>query len=336
MSLDLGPLGKQSPLAAALLGVGALTVASIVYHTLRVILSIFLIPGLSLSKFGPKGSWAVVTGASDGIGKQFALQLARKGFNILLVSRTQSKLDALSQEITASNPNVTTATVAIDFSKATDSDYAALARAVEDKQVAILVNNVGQSHSIPVSFSETTTQELSNIININCLATLRATQTVLPAIVPNKKGLILTMGSFGGLTPTPYLATYSGSKAFLQQWSTALASELAPKGITVHFIHSYLVTSAMSKIKRANFQVPSEKNFVKAALAKIGRRGGSIGYSYSGSPYWSHAVIAAFITGVLGPLNGFLLEFNRKMHVDIRNRALRKAEREKAKGKKES
>ena len=85
----------------------------------------------------------------------------------------------------------------------------------------------------------------------------------------------------------------------------------------------------MSKIRRANWQVPTEKAFVKSALSKIGRRGGSVGYSYSGSPYWSHALVGALITGVVGPMNGLLLEINRKMHVDIRRRALRKAERDK-------
>ena len=170
---------------------------------------------------------------------------------------------------------------------------------------------------------------MTNIININCTGTLRVTQTVLPHMLPHKRGLVLTMGSFGGLTPTPLLATYSGSKAFLQHWSNALASELAPQGITVHFVHSYLVTSNMSKIKRANWQVPTEKAFVKSTLSKVGRRGGSIGYPHSGSPYWSHALVGALITGTVGPMNSLLLEINRKMHVDIRKRALRKAERDK-------
>jgi 17beta-estradiol 17-dehydrogenase / very-long-chain 3-oxoacyl-CoA reductase len=170
---------------------------------------------------------------------------------------------------------------------------------------------------------------MTNIININCTGTLRVTQTVLPFMTPQKRGLILTMGSFGGLTPTPLLATYSGSKAFLQHWSNALASELAPSGITVHFIHAYLITSAMSKIKRANWQVPTEKAFVRSTLGKVGRRGGSVGYAHSGSPYWSHALVGFVVTGILGPMNSLLLGFNRSMHVDIRRRALKKAEREK-------
>lgn len=222
----------------------------------------------------------------------------------------------------------------MDFSRNDDKDYTKLAGLVKDKQVAILINNVGQSHSIPVQFSDTPLSEISSIVTINCMGTLRATQTVLPSMLPQKKGLVLTMGSFGGLAPTPLLATYSGSKAFLQQWSNALASELAPSGIDVFFVHSYLVTSSMSKIRRANWQVPSEKTFVKSTLAKIGRRGGSIGYPYSGSPYWSHALVASVITGVVGPMSSALLSFNRKMHVDIRKRALKKADRDAQKGKK--
>lgn len=336
MTLDLGPLGQQTIPATALLAIGTLTVGAISWTVLRVLLSIFVLPGQSLSKFGSEGTWAVVTGASDGIGKEFALQLGKKGYNVILVSRTASKLDALKGDIKSASPNVSIETLAMDFSLNKDSDYAALASLVQGKQVSILINNVGQSHSIPVEFSETSLAEITNIININCLGTLRATQTVLPSILPQKRGLILTMGSFGGLTPTPFLATYSGSKAFLQQWSVALASELAPKGIDVHFVHSYMVTSAMSKVRRTNWQVPSEKTFVKAALGKIGRRGGSIGFTHSGSPYWSHAIIASLITGLLGPFNSILLGINRSMHVDIRRRALRKAEREKTQGKKTS
>lgn len=334
MVLNLGPLGQQSTLSAGILGVGLITTAYLSYQVLRVLLSIFVLPGKSLSSFGPKGSYAFISGASDGIGKEFAIQLAKKGYNLILVSRTASKLDAVSSQIKSSSPNIKIETLAVDFAKNQESDYKALAELVKGKAVSILINSVGVSHSIPVEFIDTDVSELSNIINVNCLATLRITQTVLPSILPQKKGLILTMGSFGGLAPTPLLATYSGSKAFLQQWSNALAGELSTKGIDVYFVHSYLVTSAMSKIKRANWQVPSEKTFVRSVLGKIGRRGGSVGFSHSGSPYWSHALIATLITGVLGPFDKILLAINRSMHVDIRRRALRKAEREKGQVKK--
>lgn len=274
-----------------------------------------------------------MTGASDGLGKEFASQLAAKGFNLILASRTKSKLDDVAKTIKSRHASAQIETLAIDFSKPTDADYNNLESLFAGKKIAILINNVGQSHYIPVPFDSTERQELENIININCHATLRVTQMLLPHMLPNKKGLILTMGSLGGLVPTALLATYSGSKAFLQQWSTALASELEPQGITVHFVQAYLITSAMSKIKKASLIVPNERNFVRSALGKIGRRGGSVGYAYTGSPYWSHALVTLGLTYVLGPMNKILLGFNRKMHVDLRKRALRKAERDSKKSK---
>lgn len=323
MSVSLGPLGSQTPLAAALIALGVVFATFLTYTISRFLASTFILPGTPVSSFGPKGSWAVITGASDGIGKEFALQLAREGFNLLLVSRTQSKLDALAASISG----VDVSTLAIDFSRPTETDYAHLQTAVEGKTVAILVNNVGQSHSIPVPFAETPTDELQNIIRINCEATLRVTQTVLPAILPQRRGLILNMGSFAGLTPTALLATYSGSKAFLQAWNNALASELAPQGVTVQLVQGYLITSAMSKVRRASWLIPSEKQFVRATLGKIGNQGGSYGFTHTSSPYWSHALLAFVITAVAGTYSGIVAGINRSMHVDIRRRALRKAER---------
>ena len=113
--------------------------------------------------------------------------------------------------------------------------------------MGILINNVGLSHAIPVPFTETPAEELDAIVNINCLSTLRVTQPIAQSMKQRKRGLILTMGSFGGTYPTPLLATYSGSKAFLAQWSSALGAELAPYNVTVELVQSYLVTSAMSK-----------------------------------------------------------------------------------------
>jgi 17beta-estradiol 17-dehydrogenase / very-long-chain 3-oxoacyl-CoA reductase len=283
-----------------------------------------------LRSFGPKGSWAVVTGASDGLGKEFSLQLARAGFNILLVSRTASKLTSLSDEIT-SKYSVKTKTLAMDFARNEDSDYENLKALVDELDVAILVNNVGKSHDIPTPFALTPEDEMTDIITINCLGTLRATQLIVPGMMQRNRGLILTMGSFGGLLPTPLLATYSGSKAFLQQWSTALGSELEQHGITVELVQAYLITSSMSKIRRASATIPDPRSFVKSVLSKIGRNGGSPSYAYSSSPYWSHGLMAYFLTCVTGTMGRFVTGQNRGMHESIRKRALRKAEREKGK-----
>ena len=296
-----------------------------------------LITTFQLRNFGPRSSWAIVTGASDGIGKEFAVQLSQRGFNILLVSRTEEKLKSVASEIQSkcSRPNATKV-LAMDFAYDNEEDYARLKALVDSLDVAVLINNVGRSHNIPVPFMQTPRDEIRDIININCMGTLRVTQIVAPGMVQRKRGLILTMGSFGGLMPTPLLATYSGSKAFLQQWSTSLGAELAPHGVTVELVQSYLVTSAMSKIRKPSWVVPSPRVFVKAVLGRIGRTGGAQGWGWTSTPYWTHAIMQWAITTFAGRSNPTVVGVNKAMHEDIRKRALRKAERDNERGKKVS
>ena len=268
-----------------------------------------------------------MTGASDGLGKEFAWGLASKGFNLVLVSRTQSKLDALAKEIEAKYGEVKVKVLAMDYARDSDADYAKLAALVKGLDVAILINNVGQSHSIPVAFNETDSAELQNIVTINCLGTLKTTRLIAPGMQQRKRGLILTMGSFGGWTPTPYLATYSGSKAFLQQWSTALAAELKPYNVDVQLVLSYLVTTAMSKVRRTSSLIPNPRQFVRATLARV-NVGGWQASAATMTPYWSHALLQWWVETLAGAGNKWVVWYNLKMHVDIRRRALRKAERE--------
>lgn len=324
--------------------IGLVFISAKITSFVQLLASLFVLPGtsvrstylnsiytanaiLQLSKFGPKGSWAVITGASDGIGKEFALQLARKGFNIVLVSRTASKLEALSADLNAEH-GVESKILAMDFSANRDEDYTALAQLIKGLDISILINNVGLSHEIPVTFLETPPKEVTDIIMVNCLGTLRATQVVAPSMVERKRGFILTMSSFGGLLPTPFLATYSGSKAFLQQWSSALGSELKPKGVTVQCVQSYLVTSAMSKVRRPTMLIPTAKAFVKSVLGGIGDSRGAQGMAFTSTPFWSHAFMHWGLANTAGTMSEFVVGINRGIHEGIRKRALRKAERE--------
>ncbi|KAI8662455.1 hypothetical protein LRP88_06668 [Fusarium phalaenopsidis] len=317
------------PLQWSLAGIGALVLGSKLLSYLQLVLSAFVLGGTNLRKYGKPGTWAVVTGASDGLGKEYALQLAAKGFNLVLVSRTLSKLESLAAEIQEKFPGkgIEIKSLAMDFSQNYDADYERLAELIQGLDVGILINNVGQSHSIPVSFLDTAKEELQNIITINCVGTLRVTQTVAPILKQRKRGLILTMGSFGGWTPTPYLATYSGSKAFLQQWSNALSSELADDNVDVYLVLSHLVTTAMSKVRRPSLLVPNARNFVKAALGKVGL-GGYQTAPNTYTPWWSHSFMLWLIENVPGVNSPITIYYNKKMHVDIRRRALRKAARE--------
>lgn len=218
----------------------------------------------------------------------------------------------------------------MDFAQNSDADYEVLAGVLSGLDVSILINNVGLSHSIPVSFLETEQKEMKDIITINVTGTLRITKLVAPLLAAKKRGLILTMASFGGVFPTPYLATYSGSKAFLQHWSVALAAELASKNVHVQIIQSHLVVSAMSKIRRSSVLVPTPKQFVKAALGKIGVRAGSQDVAYTSTPWWSHAMMQWVINNLApgGQMGQVVLNQNLGMHKSIRARALKKRDRD--------
>ncbi|OLN97414.1 Very-long-chain 3-oxoacyl-CoA reductase [Colletotrichum chlorophyti] len=311
-----------------LAGVGALFLTSKALSYVKFLLGVFLLNGTSLRKYGKPGTWAVVTGASDGLGKEFAFQLANKGFNLVLVSRTKSKLDALAQEIEEKfSGKILVKVLDMDFSRDDNNDYDRLAQVVNGLDVGVLINNVGQSHSIPVPFLETARSELQNIVTINCLGTLKTTQVIAPIMQQRKRGLILTMGSFAGWMPSPYLATYSGSKAFLQHWSTSLAAELKPQGIDVELVLSYLITTAMSKVRRSSALIPKPKDFVRATLSKIGS-GSYQNFAYTYTPWWTHALMLWVVESTIGAAHQLAIWFNLRIHVDIRNRALKKAARE--------
>ncbi|KAH9167220.1 3-ketoacyl-CoA reductase [Lactarius sanguifluus] len=325
MTLSLGPLLSSVQaqmdaipyLASGLQVFGALSLATAISGTLSFVFSNFVRPGVSLKKFGAsKGAWAVVTGASDGIGREFAIQLARAGFNVLLAARNQAKLDAVVSDIAKVASAVQTKTFVIDFASADDAKWEALLGELKPIEVGVLVNCVGVSHEFPTDFVDTSEEELNTIVDINVSATLRVTSLIAPAMVSRKKGLILNMGSFAGASPTPMLAVYSGSKAFLRTWSDALSAELTPKGITVEHVNTYFVTSAMSKIRRPSLFIPTPKAFVRSVLAKLAP--GTV------TPYWSHALVGAAMA--LAPPQA-VLAYVHSLQKDTRRRALAKRAR---------
>ncbi|CAI5235528.1 ASB_HP2_G0003640.mRNA.1.CDS.1 [Saccharomyces cerevisiae] len=318
-------------------GLGVLKCTTLSLRFLALIFDLFLLPAVNFDKYGAKsGKYCVITGASDGIGKEFARQMAKRGFNLVLISRTQSKLEALQKELEDQH-HVVVMILAIDIAEDKESNYESIKELCAQLPITVLVNNVGQSHSIPVPFLETEEKELRDIITINNTATLLITQIIAPKIVEtvkaeNKKsgtrGLILTMGSFGGLIPTPLLATYSGSKSFLQGWSNSLAGELSKDAIDVELIISYLVTSSMSKIRRSSLMIPNPQQFVKSTLRSVGRRCGSQERYATMTPYWAHAVYQFVITETFGVYSKIVNSINYSFHKSIRIRALKKAARQ--------
>ncbi|ODV90029.1 hypothetical protein CANCADRAFT_26095 [Tortispora caseinolytica NRRL Y-17796] len=331
-------LVETNPLLTVCASVGIIVLTRVLLTFVSFFLD-FLTPGTSLTKYGAgKGYWAVITGCTSGIGEEFALQLAKARFNVFLISRSESKLQSMAALID-SEVSVETGYLPIDFNNASEDDWETLRQRIAELDVAVLINNVGVSHSIPVPFLETSIEEMESIVNVNNTNTLRITQIVAERMLSLKtkgvRGLILTMGSFAGLYPTPLLATYSGSKAFLQNWSSALAYELQPYKIDVQLEVSYLVTSAMSKIRRSSLSIPNPNTFVRATLSSLGRRRGAIGRWGSSTPYWAHAVMELAIEQLFSAYSWVVVSINGRLHEDIRKRALKKRAQKQAATKSE-
>ncbi|KAF8756575.1 Very-long-chain 3-oxoacyl-CoA reductase [Rhizoctonia solani] len=305
--------------ALTLSAIGAAALVGFGLSFVQFVLQTFVLSGHSVAK---NGAWAVVTGATDGIGREFASQLAKAGFNILIASRTQEKLDAFASEL-QSKYSVSTKTYAIDFARRDTEAYAGLATIFEGLDVGVLVNNVGKSHDIPADFHEIPLIDHEDIVEINVNATIKVTRLIVPGMITRRRGLILNLGSFAGAVPSPMLATYSGSKAFLSTWSRALAAELAPRGVDVQLVNTYFVVSSMSKIRRATSMIPLPSTYVRSVLSKIGLQGDFT------TPYWAHGVLAYAMN--FAP-SAWLI----KPAKDIRRRALKKREREAAAAKKET
>ncbi|EJD37505.1 NAD(P)-binding protein, partial [Auricularia subglabra TFB-10046 SS5] len=234
---------------------------------------------------------SVITGASHGIGREFALQLAQRGFNVALVSRTASRLAQVAQEI-EDLPGVKVSTIQhqIDFASAGKEEWAALQQALEPLDVGILVNNAGLNHD-PALFASVSGAEAGAVVSVNSFAPVRVTSIVLPGMIARHRGLILNIGSIvGGAVPLPHMAVYSGTKAFILSWTQALATELATAktGVDVRAVHLGFVADAMADFVKESAAIPSPKCWVQAALARVGLQGGA-GRAFVSNPYWAHA-----------------------------------------------
>src|SRR3954453_16104589 len=136
----------------------------------------------------------------------------------------------------------------MDFTKGDKSDYENFREIIKGFDVGILVNNVGTNHEIPTPFILETDEIINNIVEVNISGLLKITKIVLPRMLSSNRGLIINVGSFSGMIPTPYLSVYSASKSFMSTWSAALGAELKSKGIVVENVNTYFVVSKEKSI----------------------------------------------------------------------------------------
>eukprot|EP01099_Mayorella_cantabrigiensis_P004627 TRINITY_DN3517_c0_g1_i1.p1 TRINITY_DN3517_c0_g1~~TRINITY_DN3517_c0_g1_i1.p1 ORF type:complete len:289 (+),score=59.20 TRINITY_DN3517_c0_g1_i1:35-868(+) len=222
---------------------------------------------MSKYKAGKKEPWALVTGATDGIGKAFAEELAARKFNIVLLSRTQSKLEDVKKEI-EQKFNVKVQVLAVDAANATEEIYQSIREKVAPLELSVLVNNVGVSH-LPDYLEKVSVEELESIIKINILFSLRITQVLLPQLKKHRNSAIINLSSISSAAPTPFLTTYAASKAFNRNFSVSLALECVESGVDVQSIDPGFVISNMSRMKKASLTVCTARRCANDALRKL-------------------------------------------------------------------
>lgn len=215
----------------------------------------------------------MITGAGDGIGKAYSFELARRGLNVVLISRTLEKLQAVAAEIewtTGSSVKI----IQADFTK--DDIYEYIEEKLKGLEIGILVNNVGMLPSfLPSQF-------------LNTSDDIQMTQMILKHMESRRKGLILNISSGVALFPWPLYSIYSASKAFVCTFSKALQAEYKEKGITIQVLTPYSVSTPMTKYLNTSLITKTADEFVKESLNYV-----TIGDEICGC--LTHEILASFL-----------------------------------------
>lgn len=242
----------------------------------------FLAPwGIGKTNLKQFGSWAVVTGASDGIGRGYALELARRGLNVVLISRSKLKLEAVAKEI-RDDYGTEVIIVPVDFTDG-QAVFPVIEEKLEGRDIGILINNVGLSYIHPEYFLEVTKERHRQIIEVNCQTMVQMTHMLLPGMLKKNKGIIVNVSSISDVAPSPLLVTYGASKRFIRHFTDSLRLECGSKGVLFQTVASGMVATAMSNVRRAVFFSPDPIKYSRAAVATIGIQN----YTYG---YWPHAL----------------------------------------------
>ncbi|KAL5213791.1 hypothetical protein ABZP36_002943 [Zizania latifolia] len=313
-------LSTQPAWALGLAGVGLLVAASASARLVAWLYAAFLRPGKPLRR--RYGEWAVVTGATDGIGRALAFRFAAAGLHLVLVGRNPDKLAAVSKEIRAKHPGAEVRTFVLDFfAEGLAGKVEALGDSIRGLDVGVLVNSAGMSYPYARYFHEVDEELMRNLIRLNVEALTRVTHAVLPGMVERKRGAIVNIGSGASsiLPSYPLYSVYAATKAYVDQFSRCLYVEYKNKGIDVQCQVPLYAATKMASIKKASFLAPSPETYARAAVRYIG-------YEPTCTPYWPHAVLWFLISSLPETLvDRFLLD----MSVGIRKKGMAKDARKK-------
>jgi hypothetical protein len=216
------------------------------------------------SQYGP---WAMVTGASDGIGREFARELAQGGLNLILVARRRPLLQQLADELTRQH-RIETQVIAADLTH--DADVERVIVATKDTDVGLLVASAGFGTS--GAFIGSNLEQELNMLTVNCRAVLMMTHHYGQAFARRQRGGIILLGSLVGFQGVPNAAHYAATKAYIQSLAEGLHVELSPLNVDVLAVAPGPIDSGFAARANMQMQLSAKPDTVAAeALAALGR-----------------------------------------------------------------
>ncbi|XP_032452183.1 short chain dehydrogenase isoform X1 [Nasonia vitripennis] len=251
------------------------------------------------------GDWAVITGCTDGIGKEYAKELAKRKMNLVLISRSLDKLNKTKEEIQVINPTIDLKIIQADFSKGKE-ELSKIKSQLQNIPVGILVNNVGKLNEYPMYLEEYKEEDLWDIINLNISTLTLMTHMLIEKMKISGKGAIVNLSSASSFVPLPLQSVYSASKSYVNFFSDALREEYSTYGLTIQCLTPFYIDTQMigySKRFKNNPFVPDPATFARSAIETLGKINSTTGYwvhdilliSILILPMWFRLKIAFFI-----------------------------------------
>ena len=177
-----------------------------------------------------RGKWALVTGASAGIGVELATQLAAGGTHLLLTARRRDRLEVLAQKLKAAH-GIQTEIFVADLAQPDSPEKIYAFTKQKGLVIDLLINNAGFGQY--GEFTQVATQRLLDMVQVNCTGVVHLTRLFLPDMIARRRGHVLILASTASFQAVPYISTYAATKAFDLLFAEGLAEEMKPYGIRV-------------------------------------------------------------------------------------------------------
>lgn len=266
------------------------------YNVLYLLYKHYIRKGHDIKKRYGERSWVLVTGATDGIGKGFCIEFAKKGLNIILVSRTKSKLSKVSEELKEINANIKTQIVEFDFSSSTTIEKynEAFLNIINTFDISILVNNVGTTTDKKFKYLEN--QSIQDMISINILPQSILSSMIIKKMIERNKlrkdlrSCIINLSSFASDLQVNKLIIYNAAKAFNSHHSKLLSYELNEFNIDSISVKPLWVETPLIKTRKTPVNITVQQ-CCQAVLQQVGFETETFGHII-------HELAARFISSI--------------------------------------